>query len=695
MRYILPLWKLAPFTRLLFPAIAGILAGWYLQIPGWVSSSLAGIGFSGYLCFHFFSTSLLFRGYWLQGLFLMLTVASLFISLTIWADPRSQKSWYGHQHEPEAFVLIVQDQPVIRANYYKTEVIVSEVMANGHQYKTSGMLYLYIPFIEGMNIPQPGNILITKAKLRAIRNRKNPGEFNYARYCALQGVYHTMYAQAGEWKIVEPERPDRFYRFINQLRYYAINCIQKYLPGDSDTRGIAEALMVGYKEDLDKDLLQAYSNVGVVHIIAISGLHLALVYYILSMLISRLPGIKKKVWLQSLLCLLGLWIFALVSGASASVLRSAVMFSFVLTGKSFGYRGPVANSLACSAFFLLSYNPYYLWDPGFLLSYLAVLGIVVLQNPMYRLIYCRDRILRYLWKASTVTLAAQIFTLPLCLYYFHRFPNYFLPANLLAVPLSSAILVAEFLIIAFSWQPAIAFFIGKITGWMLTFMNTVVQFFHSLPGSSTSGIYFSAFTCCLLGVSIIFLGLALQRSRFRHFVYASLFLLLSLIVNICLILRVRKEPVMVVYNFSKQSVIDFFYRGRYFFRGEGLGNQQNMEHYILEPSRIYFASTRQAPGQHSGHPANLINFYNRNILCIDSLGAIPKMYGTTDVLIISHNPAVDMDSLFFKLRPERVVFDASNNLWKIAKWKTICDRLALPCFSIPEQGAFLYYPLRE
>ena len=144
--------------------------------------------------------------------------------------------------------------------------------------------------------------------------------------------------------------------FIFSAQKYIINQLQKYLPADKNILGIAEALLIGYKEDLDKDLVQAYSNTGVVHIIAISGLHLGLIYVMLVWIFNLLPVIKNSKLLKVLLILGSLWFFSLLTGASASVLRSAVMFTCIVIGKNFFTQSSIYNSLAASAFVLLCYD---------------------------------------------------------------------------------------------------------------------------------------------------------------------------------------------------------------------------------------------------------------------------------------------------------------------------------------------------
>ena len=189
-----------------------------------------------------------------------------------------------------------------------------------------------------------------------------------------------------------------------------VQLLRKYIPGEKE-KGLAEALLIGYKNDLDKELVQSYSNTGVVHIIAISGLHLGIIYWLLELLFQPLLKKRKTKWLRPLLIISGLWTFSLLAGAQPSVLRSALMFSMIVIGESLGRKNTAFNSLACSALILLLINPYWLWDLGFQLSYAAVASILIFMRPVYNLLYFPNKLIDFIWKMNAVTLAAQILTI--------------------------------------------------------------------------------------------------------------------------------------------------------------------------------------------------------------------------------------------------------------------------------------------
>jgi competence protein ComEC len=281
-----------------------------------------------------------------------------------------------------------------------------------------------------------------------------------------------------------------------------LQILKQYIHGDKE-RGLAQALLIGYKNDLDQSLVQAYTNTGVVHIIAISGLHLGLIYWLLSLLTKPLKRKKQFKWIAPVFIIAGLWLFALLAGAQASILRSAVMFTCIVLGQALGRtNNSIYNTLAVSALLLLCINPFWLWDVGFQLSYAAVLSIVVFMRPIYNWLYFKNKAIDFLWKLNAVTLAAQILTVPLSIYHFHQFPNYFLITNFIAVPLSSLILLGEIFLCTVAFIPALANITGKVLTWLISIMNGWIEKINSISYSIWDSLHISLTQMVLLLVCI-------------------------------------------------------------------------------------------------------------------------------------------------------------------------------------------------
>jgi competence protein ComEC len=281
--------------------------------------------------------------------------------------------------------------------------------------------------------------------------------------------------------------------------------------------------MIGYKDDLDRDLVKAYANAGVVHIIAISGLHVGLIYWMLVQLCRPFRRLSYFKWFSPLLIIGGLWFFTLLAGAQASVLRSAIMFTAIVLEKTFSRKSTTMNSLAMSAFFILCINPSAIWDIGFQLSYAALYGILAFSRPIYNLFECTSKWMDMIWKMNAVTLAAQVFTTPLCIFYFHQFPLIFLITNSIAVPLSTLVLFVEILLLCLAWIPTLGFFTGKLTGWLIQAMNYFIEKLSSVSWVTWDQL-------CLNECQVLFLllaalafgfGLMFRRNRLLNIVLLS------------------------------------------------------------------------------------------------------------------------------------------------------------------------------
>lgn len=489
--YVIYIWKKAPFFRLLLPVIAGIILQYYIGFSiTFLLSSLVIFAFF-YLVFLVMPVAYRFRLHAAGGIILSLFMLATGMFLTWHKDIRNDLDWYGKKYDSASYmVATLIENPVEKNKSFKALANIDQVINNDSVYAATGKLLLYFAKDSLQEHLQYGSRIIIKKELQPIKNSGNPGAFNYARYCAFQQIFYQCYLTKKDWKLLK-EREANFYKStLIATQKYVVEVINKYIDG-KDESALAKALLIGYKIDLDKDLVQAYSNAGVVHLIAISGLHLALIYALLYWITLRIPFVKKSKYVRLVLILFCLWFFALLTGGSASVLRSAVMFSFIATGMTINKNSSIYNSLASSAFVLLCYNPFMLWDVGFQLSYCAVLGIVVAQKNINNWFYFQNILLQKTWDLASVSIAAQLFTLPICLYYFHQMPLLFLVANLIAIPLATLTLWGCLSMVFISPFHLAALWMGKLVYGIIWVLNHSVLFINNLPFSLWDGISIS------------------------------------------------------------------------------------------------------------------------------------------------------------------------------------------------------------
>ena len=690
----IPIWKTAPFLRILPPLIAGILFHWYLQIP--LLPIIVGLAcFTiALLLFSLLPDAVQFKTFPIRGVIINLLWLAVGALLSWQKDIRHQENWYGNFYTDSSYIIATINEPVVeKTKSYKADALVEAVVTNSTAITCKGKLLLYFSKDSPVNQLHYGDRIIINKKLQVIKNSGNPGAFNYQRYAAFQQIFHNAFLKEKDWVKLESKNVNAFQQFIFTARENILAVLQKNVGSSKDELGIAEALLIGYTNDLDKDLVQAYSNTGVVHIIAISGMHLALIYGMLVFVFSRIPVIKKSKWMQAILILSCLWVFSLLTGGAASVLRSAVMFTFITIGKYFVRQPSIYNSLAASAMIMLCYNPFYLWDVGFQLSYLAVVGIVAFQKPIYNLFYFKNKIIDTIWKATALTTAAQILTFPICIYYFHQFPLLFLITNLIAVPLSTAILYAEILLVMLSWVPFMSVYIGKITTALVWLMNKIIIKINELPFAVWDKIPANVLSTWLLYGIVIFMAGWLLNKNSKLFLLSLICLAGFVFIHGIISWNVKSQQKIIVYNVPQHRAIDLIGGNTYQFIGDSVLLEDGLlQNFHLKPGRIALQLNKRTDSLAGVFQSGkFLQLGNKKILLIDHPLAfdIPVQKINVDIIVVSKSPKLYMEDIAEVFNCSQVVFDASNSLWKIAKWKEDCDKLNLRHHSIPEQGAFV------
>jgi competence protein ComEC len=694
MRYAVPVWKKAPFLRLLLPIAAGILLQWSFNID-LKFIILSAVLFSA-ICIAFFllPLSLLYKLRVIHGIVLnfLLIVCGSFV--TWQKDIRNDPKWFGKIYHDSDQLIISISEPLIKKNRsYKAGAEIVNIISRDSLSGARGRIIIYF---EKDSLPPAlkyGDRIIFNKRLQAIRNTGNPGAFDYRQYSAFHGIFHTVYLEKKDWILIPAGHAPSLQQFLFTARENILHVLRKNLRGNDDQLAIAEALLIGYTQDLDKDLVQAYSNTGVVHIIAISGMHLGLIYVMLLWIFKTIPGLKRLKFLKFVIIIAALWLFALLTGGSASILRAAVMFTCIIIGENLKRRSSIYNSLAASAFLLLCYNPYFLWDVGFQLSYLAVAGIIIFQKPVFNLWYFKNRLLGKIWQLTSVTLAAQLLTFPVCLFYFHQFPTLFLFTNILLVPLSGIILFAEIFMVALAGLPWISFYLGKITWYLIWLMNAIIGWFNELSFSVWDGISMPLFSTLVLYALVSATALWLFYKNKTAFFFSLFMLVIFSMASLFAGWHTALQQKLIVYNIPRHRSIDFV-KGRYYsFVGDDeVSGDAMLQNFHLRPSRIALHTSEMKGRDMVTRSEKGMYFINeRKILVIDrAVNYQSTLKINVDIIIISGNPKLSIPQLVSVFNCSQFVFDSSNNLWKIAKWKKDCEQLHLRCYSVPDQGAFVF-----
>lgn len=685
-------WKKAPFIRLLIPLIIGIIIQWYLQIPvlTWIIIlSTATLITISYSLLPFLKR---FRLAGLNGI----SINAIFIAagaiLTWQHDIRNQTEWFGNSiNQGQKMIVTLSENPIQKTKSYKAEAEINYITENGKLINKKGRLILYFSIDSfPLSLSQGSIIAFTKLP-QPIKSTGNPGSFDYNRYCLFKGITHQAYLTYKDYQVSDERNESFLPRFINSIRKNVLAVLRKYIPGEKE-KGLAEALLIGYKDDLDKTLVQSYSNTGVVHIIAISGLHLGLIYWLLVNLLKPLQRKKNIQWLRPVLIIAGLWLFSLLAGAQPSVLRSAVMFTCIVIGEGLNRKASIYNSLAASAFLLLCYNPFWLWDVGFQLSYAAVLSIVIFMQPVYNWFFIQNKSLDFLWKMTAVTIAAQILTVPLSVFHFHQFPNYFLLTNFIAVPVSSLILLGEILLCIISFIPAAAIITGKIISGMIWFMNTWIERVEALPFSLWDGLQVNLTQTLMLLLATAFISYWLLEKQKKGLIAGLIALLGFVLLRTVSFTQAQQQQKLIVYNVPGKKAIDIIEGNKYHFIGDtSLYSDDFARNFHLKPSRI-LNRVQESFDNSFSHHGKYISCRSKKIMMLDektNFKSLPGEKPEIDLLVLSGNPKLYISTLAKKISLRQVVIDGSVPAWKSKYWKKDCDSLHIPWHDVSEKGAFV------
>lgn len=671
-------WTPAPFLRLLPALMTGIALSWYLPVlqPGWVPAGLSLLLLV--LLFQFLPLHWRYRLKSYPGACLLLVLVCLGGWLVTLHDVRTQDNWFGHEQlQGRHWIATLEEMPVAKPNSYKALAAVRYLGGDTLQPVQGRVILYFRKDAAGAQLRYGSRFLVGKTP-QPIRNSGNPGAFDYQRYCLFQGITHQVFLAGSDFKVLSGDGGTLFTRTLIRSRLAIVGILKRYISGAQE-RGLAEALLIGYKDDLDKSLVQAYSNTGVVHVIAISGLHLGLVYGLLVLLLRPLR--RRSPLFRFCIIAGGLWAFALLAGAQPSVLRSAVMFSCIALGDLIDRRTSVFNTLALSAFGLLCYNPFWLWDLGFQLSYSAVAGIVIFYQPLYRSIYFTNLLIDWLWQLVALTLTAQVFTLPISLYHFHQFPLLFLLTNLVAVPLSSIILLGEILLCAIAWLPPAAALLGQMLQVLIRWMNTYVLRLNDLPIAVWDGFSLTFLQVILLFIMIAFAGSWLLV-RERRWGMASLgCLLLFSVVQSREVMLAQRQRQLVVYNIPKHPAADFVWGRQVQYRGSPALLEEGFErNFHLRPARTLLRA-KQVVYSHT----SLVQAGSYRVLFYAQPMALRRL---PDVLVVSGKARPPMR---WPSEPHRVqvVLDATVPRYRKVQWEALCRQQGWQLYDVQERGAFV------
>ena len=622
----------------------------------------AGVSIAGLWVIAQLSNFKKYRSQFLQGLLLQIVFLCLGIVVmqNVLQSRIQETGLIAARKNGTVYIMRLTEPLQLKNKTYKTTAVIESIGHAKQEIKTHIKIIIRLTVDSSpgnMRLLNAGSYIATTIQPSLVPDTHNPGGFNYKVWLFRNEITHQLYLAKGNWTLLPSKKSKRYLQILQQkIR----TTLQQNITGAQE-KAVAAALLIGYKQDIDSDLMKAYSNTGVIHVIAISGLHLGLIYGLLIGIFKWIPGSTIKKWIAPPVMLLVLWGFALLTGAGPSIVRAAVMFSFIIIATMVKQNSSILNALAASAFFLLLLHPFYIWDIGFQLSYAAVLSIVLYQKKIYDTLYFKYKWIQACWQLNAVTISAQILTLPLVVYHFHQFPNYFLLSNFIVVPLSSIILYGCLLILPFGSLAYVGKGLSIATSWLISSMNWIIQKINALPYATTNNLQINAFQVGLFFIFIFCLSLFIQTRKNSWCFFSLTVLLFGCGIQSFKRIQAAGQTTLTVWFVPKTTKVT----NRY-----GAGPEQ--------PLKVTSAA---------------FSIGHTRFLSIGQMPAInnrPLPGAKVDILLISNLPKSPISLLAKQFKGSLYVFDSSIPLWKMESWKKEAEGLHLRHHFVSQQGAFVH-----
>lgn len=689
-----------PFIRLIVPFIAGIL----LQVHSNFSENMLTAGISLAVLFLFLILTTNRLSYKFRYIAGVLIYAALFLGGSFLAAVKVTQI----PEFPEKRVIIkgminepLNEKPNSFATVVKTQVYTRDSLS----FDLKTKLMAYIEKDTTLNLAY-GDEIIFRSQISPVQNPGNPDEFDYKSYLLNRAVTGQCYIAADEIMQTADKQGSAIISSALKTRN-ALADIYTESGIRGDEFAVLKALTLGDKGELNPETRDAFAKAGAMHILAVSGLHVGIIYFILNYILGFLDKIKFKNqmpgrFLKALLVLSGLWFFALLTGFSPSVQRAAVMFSFVVAGNSLNRKINIYNSLSASAFFLLLYNPLLIKAVGFQLSYIAVISIVYLQPRLQKLLTFRSGILQKTWVLTTVSIAAQIGTAPISFLYFHMFPNWFLLSNLAVIPLATVIVYNAGLLLLFSFIPFVSDAFAFSLKYAVKLLNGSVNFIEQLPASATENIPFQLADTIFWYLIIISILIFLQYKQSRQLQITVVLFIAYLGFLTMEDIREKKQQRIIVYNIRKTSLVQFIKGNTAINISDDSLYNTDAYNYAADMHTLNNGIKELRFHSHNSPQINNYNFlyrkeefffFGNKVLVFlnnkeQSRYKSPESF-KTDCVILSNNAYFYIDDIKNLYNPAIVIFDSSNKLNRIERWKEECDTLDLAYHSVPESGAYI------
>lgn len=673
-----------PFVTLILPFLTGIVLALTFNLSAYQAFLLALflVLLAGFTSLSFlYSRFKIYRKAWIGGILInsLLLLAGLISVINY--DNRNAGTYF-EKYRADALLVKVNNEPQLKNGFLRFTVNAEASSYKGKQRPVTGTLLLTI-HTDSTHI-RYGDELLIPAKYKPVDPPFNPAEFNYKQYLARQNIYAQAFIDWHDTRLLNRDAGNPLVAYALSLRQRLVSRFKQYMHSPAAV-SVASTLILGYKAELDDDILQAYSKTGTIHVLSVSGAHVAIIWWIINLLLGFMDRYRYGKQLKAILCIMLIWYYSLLTGLSPAVCRAAVMISFIIIGKTYNRRINTLNILAVSAMLLLLFDPFLITDVGFQLSYLAVAGLIVFQPIVYSWLDIENMWLDKLWLLCSASIAAQAITFPLSAYYFHQFPVYFLVSNLFILLPSFIIMCAgmAFLLLAQLNLTILAKAVAYVLEQTILLMNKGLQWIEHSPYAVVSKIWITRWEYLLL-FAIIILGFCIVYYK-RTSLLITMMVCLLLFCSSWGVKRITETQTnsATFFNLKKHTAI-LFKQGYNGVLLTDLTDTDKSYKYSIQPclDSTQISKLTTIPVEHDIitsfllKKGGLVRFLDTNILIINKNSSYSNLSAKLpiDYLFITGSPHINLDSVNTNFSYHTLIADAGNSDEATGRFKAAADK---------------------
>lgn len=693
------------FVRMLVPLMTGIICFSDVTQTRWYAL-LAGLAITILLILLVYSFR--YKGlkrtqkYFLSGCFYLFSfILGAWLSV---ANNQIIESSHFSKFDSDHLLVEINDEPQVKNNIIRVRAKVLQSIRASELKEVSGQILISI--LSDSNIQTVSNSqeqsirrsfhygehMFVPATYKEIAAPRNPYEFDVRNWYKRQNFYHQMFVQ--ENQIVK--RPTvsgiPIKGWALKLRKKQVNFFRGLIE-NNEANAVASTLILGYRADLSEETLMAYAKTGTIHALSVSGMHVGLIYIIINFMLSFLNRWPRGKIVQLVIAGGLVWLYAIIAGLAPSVLRSAIMLTIYIIGSTFNRHHNSYNLLCFSAFMMLLFNPYLLYDVGFQLSYLSVLGLIFLQPLIYAWFDFKNYVADKLWNFFALSFAAQLSTFPFAIYYFHQFPVYFLLSNLFILLPVTAIMYMGLVILLFRLE-----IFGPLFELLINFTNLGLSWIAGLPWASLSGIWISQMELFLLSVALVSGCLALLSYK-KKLLYLSMtsVLLMSLSFSYHFY-QTHRQSKIIFYSLRNNTAIAFIHHDQAWLLTTLAEKSKAFRSFVspaLEQSgvrRVTYLNIHQpfTSGNFQLQEHQVL-FSNFSLLLADTCfnGKTPYRELSYDVINLGEHTKLDLNALLKHCKTKQLIIDGNNSSYGAERFETVAENYDLPVYNLRIKKAYL------